>query len=232
MTRINHQSNLNHQENIISKYSDNDRIRNFVVESEIKFLIINIRDILLVRESVRKHIYWLSSIHLTLQYLEWIQYHQYQHFEISYRKSHHQKFSIESSFSRSNFNHLSFSKIFQNSFYSFNISIVLFYSFDELNISLEIKFRIITLMKFLLITSTLKSIFSLESQLENTSIDHCKSIFFFCLSVNFNNRVRKSFNTSTKSSDWSSYLYSTLYLILVLRLSLVLENLQKLHLFV
>ena len=195
-------------------------------------MIINIRNFLLVRKSARKHIYWLSSIHFTLQYLEWIQYHQYQHFEISYRKSHHQKSSIESSFSRSNFDHLSFSRIFQNSFYSSNISIVFFYSFDEFNISSEIKFRIITLMKFLLTTSTLKSIYLLESQFENTFIDFCKSIFFFCLSVNFNNRVRKSFNISTKSSDWSFYFYSTLYLILVLESSLVLENFQELHLFV
>ena len=121
MIRINYQSNLNHQKNIILKYSNNDRIRNFVVESRIKFLIINIRNILLARN------------------------------------------------------------FFENFIYFFNKSNAFFYTFDEFDILLEIKFSIIILMKFLLISSTLKSFYLFEIRFEIIFIDHNKSIFFFLL---------------------------------------------------
>ena len=112
-------------------YLSSDRIRNFVVESKIRFLIINTRNILFTRESFENSIYFLSK------------------------------------------------------------SIVLFYSLDELDISLEVRFWIIISVKSLLITSTLKSFFLLESQFENISIDHNKSIFFFCLNDNFNKSSQK-----------------------------------------
>ena len=86
-------SNLNHQENIISNIWA-------VFESEIRSSIINTRNIILVWESVRKHIYCFSSIHFTLQYFRWI---QYQFFKISHRKLRHQKFNHYIKNFRSNF---------------------------------------------------------------------------------------------------------------------------------
>ena len=104
--------------------------------------------------------------------------------------------------SRSNSNHLSVSRIFQNFIYFVSKSIVLFYTLDELDISLEIKFWIIISMKFLLITSTLKSFYQFETRFENSSIDHCKSIFLFCLNDNLNKsnqKVIQHFNRIFKS---------------------------------
>ena len=93
--------------------------------------------------------------------------------------------------SRSNSNHLSASRIFQNFIYFVSKSIVLFYSFDEFDISLKVKFWIIISMKFLLTTSILKSFYLFESQFENIFIDHNKSIFFFCHNDNFNKSNQK-----------------------------------------
>ena len=216
MIRLSHQSDLDHQENIISN------IRNFVVESEIRSLIINTRNIVLVRESTRKHIYWLSSIHRTLQYLRWI---QYQLFRISHRRLRHQKFKHYIRNLRSNSNHLSASRIFQNSIHFVSKSIVLFYSFDEFDISLEVRFWIIISMKFLLITSTLKSFYLLESQFENISIDDRKSIFVSCYSDNINIRVRKSVNSLNR-------IFNIDNLISIFESFLIFERFQKLYLFV
>ena len=88
-------------------------------------------------ENETRNSFIFVSIDLSLSYLEWI---QYQFFEISYRKSLHQKFSIEISSLDRISNHLSISKIFQNFIYFASKSIVLFYSFDEFDISLEIRF--------------------------------------------------------------------------------------------
>ena len=216
MIRLSHQSDLDHQENIISN------IRNFVVESEIRSLIINTRNIVLVRESTRKHIYWLSSIHRTLQYLRWI---QYQLFRISHRRLRHQKFKHYIRNLRSNSNHLSASRIFQNSIHFASKSIVLFYSLDELDISLEVRFWIIISVKFLLTISTLKSFYLLESQFENISIDDRKSISVSCYSDSINIRVKKSVNLLNR-------IFSIDNLISVSESFLILERLQKLYLFV
>ena len=186
MIRLSHQIKFKSSRKHYIKYLSSDRIKNFVVESKIRFLIINIRNIIFVRESIRKHIYWFSSIHFILQYFRWI---QYQLFKVSHRRLRHQKSShyirnlvITSEIfdrifiSRSNSNHLFASKIFQNSIYFDSKSIVLFYSFDEIN------------------------------------------------------RIKKSFNISTKSSNRFYYFYSTSFLISIFELFVLLENLQKLHL--
>ena len=45
--------------------------------NEISFHYIDIEIILFVRNSIRKHIYWFSSIHFTFQYFRWNQYYQF-----------------------------------------------------------------------------------------------------------------------------------------------------------
>ena len=80
MIRLNHQikfkSSRKHYIKIFEQWSN----KIFVVESKIRFLIINIRNIFFVRKLARKHIYWFSSIYIIFEYFEWIQYHQYQDF--------------------------------------------------------------------------------------------------------------------------------------------------------
>ena len=125
--------------------------------------------------------------------------------------------------SRSNSNHLSSSRIFQNSIYSFSKSNVFFYSFDELNISLKIKFWIIISMKSLLTTSTLKSFYLLETRFENISIDHSKSISLSCYNDSINIWVREINQLFNK-------IFSVDNLISISELSRVLESLQELHL--
>ena len=136
MTRSNHQIKFKSSRKHHIKYLNSDRIRNFVVEFEIKFLIINIRNIFFVRvffeysiyflseaivfshqfdnlniksknrsilylkivylyisiwywnhsfssRTFRNHIYWFSSIHLTLQYLWWSQYQLFKNFRFN-----------------------------------------------------------------------------------------------------------------------------------------------------
>ena len=66
---LNNKSDLNHQINKFSyvkktlyqKYLNSDRIRNFVVESKIKFLIINIRNIFFTRKSFENSIYFFNK---------------------------------------------------------------------------------------------------------------------------------------------------------------------------
>ena len=66
---LNNKSDLNYQINKFSyvkktayqKYLSNDRISNFVVESKIKFLIINTRNIFLIREFFENFIYFFSK---------------------------------------------------------------------------------------------------------------------------------------------------------------------------
>ena len=188
--------NLDHQENIIQEISEqksNQKLRRWARNQ-------------IFNHQYSKHpsrprissltYYWFLSNHLNFQYLEWI---QYQFFEISYRRPLHQKFSIEISFLDRISNHLSVSRIFQNSYQISSELILLFYSLDQLDISLEIRFWIITSVKSLFTTSTLKSSNLLETWFENSSIDFCKLISLFCLDDSFNNRVKKSFNTSAKS---------------------------------
>ena len=126
-------------------------------------------------------------------------------FNINSSKSHIENYDIKNLIitskifdrifiSRSNSNHLFVSKIFQNSIYFANKSIVLFYLFDEFDISLKIKSWIIILIKFLLITSTLKLFYLLEIRSENIFIDHSKSISLFCYSNSINIQVKKSIN--------------------------------------
>ena len=132
-------------------------------------------------------------------------------FNISFSKSHIEDYDIKNLvisskifdrifISRSNSNHLFASRIFQNSIYFASKSIVLFYSLDELDISLEIRFWIIISVKFFLTTSTLKSFYLLETRFKNLSTDHSKSISVSCYSDSINTRVRKSINLSTESS--------------------------------
>ena len=100
-----------------------------------------------------------------------------------------------------NSNHLSFSRTFQNSIYFTSKSIVLFYSLDELDISLEIRSWIILSVKSLLNTSTLQSFYLLETRLKNISVDYNKSTSLFCYRDKLNTRVRRSVNSS--NSDFT-----------------------------
>ena len=72
MIRLNHQIRFKSSIKHYIKYQNKNRIRNFVIRSEIRFSIINIRNILLVRKQTRIHINWFLSIHFTFQYFEWI----------------------------------------------------------------------------------------------------------------------------------------------------------------
>ena len=135
-------SNLNHQENIVS---------NIWAVSEIKSLIINTRNIFLIRESFENSIYFLSKatvlfyqldslsiesenrsiFYLKIQSLRWI---QYQFVKVSHQKLRHQKSNHYIRNLWSNSNHLFASRIFlQNSNYSSNKLTWIFNICDEIN---------------------------------------------------------------------------------------------------
>ena len=205
-----------------------DRIRNFVVESEIRSLI-TIFETSFLLENQLENISIDSHQFITL-------FSILDEFNIDSSESHIEDDDIRNLVitseifdriftSRSNSNHLSASKIFQNSIYSASKSIVLFYSLDELDISLEVKFWIIISVKFLLITSTLKSFYLLETWFENSSIDHCKSISLFCL----NDSLNKS---NQKVIQHFNRIFSIDNLISISESFLILEKFQKLYLFV
>ena len=75
-----------------------------------------------------------------------------------------------------------------------------FYSLDELDISLEIKFWIILSVKFFFNTSTLQSFYLFEIRLKNIFTNHSKSAYLSCYTNSLNNRIQKSVNFSTKFS--------------------------------
>ena len=193
-----------------------------MLESEIKSLIINIRNILLVRESTRKHIYWLSSIHFTLQYFRWIQYQLFKTMINQKLLSLHQKSSKKSSFSRSNSNHLSSSRILQNRFYFTSNSIILSHLLDCFNTSIkklyesdcDIKSKSshISIQHFVN-TSTSKLFSLLESQFESLSVNLYISIFFFCFNDIFN------IESKNQSIRESHFLFENQLRILYIRLT-------------
>ena len=57
MIRLSHQIRSKSSRKHYIRYQNKSRIRNFVIRSEIRSLIISTRDILFVRESTRTHIY-------------------------------------------------------------------------------------------------------------------------------------------------------------------------------
>ena len=140
------------------KYQNNDWINNFVIESKIKFSI-SIFELSFLFENFSKTclLIFVKRFFFSIFAMNSISI-----FRNLISKIIISKILDRFSFFRSNSNHLFVSKIFRNLYQIFNELIVLFYSFDQLNISFK-NFRIFS--QYFFKQSTLKLFFLFENRL-------------------------------------------------------------------